>query len=73
MREIMTFHVFARQSHRWLSMVFTALSVALWATLGFGRTVPQWAYFLPLLPLALMMVTGIYMFFRPYVLRRSAE
>ncbi len=68
----MTFHHFARQSHRWLSILFTAMSLVLWAMLGFGAEVPQWAYFLPLLPLALMMLTGLYMFFRPYVVRGSA-
>jgi hypothetical protein len=65
----MTFHSFARQSHRWLGLLFTLMSVALWIALGTGTTVPQWAYFLPLAPLALMMLTGLYMFFRPYFLR----
>jgi cellulose synthase/poly-beta-1,6-N-acetylglucosamine synthase-like glycosyltransferase len=70
--ETVTFHAFARQSHRWLSILFTALSVILWAALGMGAAVPQWAYLLPLLPLALMMLTGLYMFFRPYVSRGAA-
>jgi uncharacterized membrane-anchored protein len=65
----MTFHTFARQSHRWLGLLFTLMSVVLWIALGTGATVPQWAYFLPLAPLALMMLTGIYMFFRPYLTR----
>ena len=65
----MTFHHFARQSHRWLSIIFTLMSIVLWVMLGFGMNVPQWAYFLPLLPLALMMLTGLYMFFRPWVVR----
>ena len=33
---------------------------------------PQSAYFLPLAPLALMMLTGLYMFFRPYFRRGAA-
>lgn len=67
----MTLHTAARQSHRWLGMLFTLLSVALWVALAAGATVPQWAYLLPLAPLALMMLTGLYLFFRPY-LRRAA-
>ena len=65
----MTFHAFARQSHRWLGLLFTLMSVALWIALGTGTAVPQWVYFLPLAPLALMMLTGLYLFFRPYVSR----
>ena len=30
----MSLHVFARQTHRWLSLLFTALSLGLWASLG---------------------------------------
>ena len=45
------------------------MSIVLWVMLGFGMSVPQWAYFQPLLPLALMMLTGLYMFFRPWVVR----
>lgn len=61
----MTLHSVARQSHRWLSLLFTMMSVALWLTLGFGLALPQWTYFVPLLPLGLMMLTGLFMFFRP--------
>jgi len=68
----MTLSAFARLSHRWLSMLFTLMSVALWLSLGMGITLAQWVYFAPLLPLALMMVTGVYMFLRPY-LRTAAR
>lgn len=68
----MSFHVLARQTHRWLSILFTGMSILLWLLLGLGVAVPQWAYFLPLAPLLVMMLTGLYMFFRPYVGRRSA-
>lgn len=67
----MTLHHLARTSHRWLSLLFTLMSLILWAMLGFGAAVPQWAYFLPLVPLALMMLTGMYMFFRPYLLSKA--
>lgn len=67
----MTRHSVARQSHRWLGLLFTVLSLALWLSLGLGIAVPQAAYFLPLGPLALMMLTGLYLFFRPYLVRTA--
>ena len=63
----MTLHHIARQSHRWLGLIFTLMSVALWLALGFGLAIPQPLYFLPLAPLALMMLSGLYLFFRPYL------
>jgi len=68
----MTLHSFARQSHRWLGLLFTLISVALWLALGFGINVPQALYFLPLAPLALMMLSGLCLFFRPYLRRAAA-
>lgn len=59
-----------RQSHRWLSIVFTAITAAIFLALGAGNPPAQWVYFLPLLPLALMTLTGLYMFFLPYADRR---
>lgn len=67
----MTLHTTTRTGQRWLGMLFALMSVALWIALGIGATVPQWAYFLPLVPLALMMLTGLYLFFQPYA-RRNA-
>jgi hypothetical protein len=55
-----------RQFHRWTSVVFTAVVAAIFAALGAGVEPPQWIYFLPLLPLALLMLTGLYMFVLPY-------
>ena len=60
-----------RQSHRWLSILFTAISAAIFLALGLGREPAPWVYFLPLAPLALMTLTGLYMFFQPYAARRS--
>lgn len=68
----MTLHDVARQSHRWLGLLFTVMSVVLWLSLGLGLTVPQVVYFLPLAPLALMMLSGLYLFFRPYLRRAAA-
>ena len=67
----MTLHGITRQSHRWLGFLFTLMSLALWLALGLGVAVPQAVYFLPLAPLALMMLSGLYLFFRPYVSRTT--
>lgn len=58
-----------RQGHRWLSILFTAIVAFIFLTLGMGNEPAQWVYFLPLAPLALLMLTGLYMFFLPHVTR----
>lgn len=65
----MNWNRLVRQSHRWLSILFTAISAGIFVALGTGNAPAQWVYFLPLLPLALMTVTGLYMFFLPYAAR----
>ena len=59
-----------RQFHRWTSIVFVALVVLIFALLGIGTQPAQWIYFLPLPPLFLLMGTGLYMFFQPWLARR---
>ena len=58
-----------RSVHRWTSAVFTVLVVGLFAVQGMGRTPAEWVFFLPLAPLAVMFVTGAWMFVLPYVRR----
>jgi ABC-type polysaccharide/polyol phosphate export permease len=58
---------FIRQFHRWTSLAFMLVVVAIFAMLGLGREPEQWIYYLPLAPLFLLMITGAYMFFQPYV------
>ncbi|WP_309644904.1 hypothetical protein [Phenylobacterium sp.] len=70
----MNWNAWIRQSHRWLSIIFTAVVVAIFVTLGLGKEPAPWVYFLPLFPLALMTLTGLYMFALPYAARwRSAR
>jgi len=59
-----------RQFHRWTSIIFTLVVVAIFTALGLGKEPAQWVYYLPLLPLALLLITGLYMFVLPYVARR---
>jgi hypothetical protein len=58
-----------RQIHRWLSIAFTLTVIANFVAMSRG-TPPPWVTYSPLLPLALLMLTGRYMFVLPYV--RSA-
>jgi len=62
----MTLDMWIRQIHRWLSIVFTAVVIAIFITLGAGKEPAYWVYLLPLFPLALLMLTGLYMFVLPY-------
>lgn len=59
-----------RQAHRWVSILFTGVSAAIFVALGLGVQPAPWLYYLPLFPLALLVLTGLYMFFTPYVARR---
>lgn len=58
-----------RQVHRWLAIIFTATVIANFVAMAQGP-VPAWITYSPLPPLFLMMATGLYMFFLPYVARR---
>lgn len=60
-----------RQFHRWLSVIFTIIVLAIFIMLGAGSEPARWVYYLPLLPLAFLMISGLYMFVLPYVRRRS--
>ena len=66
----MKWSIWIRQVHRWTSIVFTAVVIIIFAMLGAGIGPVSWVYFLPLAPLALMMLTGLYMFVLPYAARR---
>lgn len=70
----MNMNRFMRQFHRWVSMVFTAVVALVFVTLGVGKEPPSWLYLSPLAPLALLMLTGLYMFAMPHAARwRSAR
>jgi hypothetical protein len=54
-----------RQTHRWLSLAFTVTVITNFAALARG-TPPTWVTYSPLLPLALLLFTGLYLFLLPY-------
>lgn len=60
-----------RQTHRWLSIAFTTTVIANFVALGMGggRQPPPWITYSPLLPLALLMFSGLYLFALPYAAR----
>lgn len=58
-----------RQIHRWLAIAFTVIVLAIFGALGLGMEPAEWVYFLPLPPLALLMLTGLYMFVLPYAVK----
>lgn len=55
---------FIRQFHRWVSAAFVVVVLITWITLA--KKGPVWVSYTPLFPLALLAISGIYMFFRPY-------
>lgn len=60
---------FIRQFHRWTSAVFVLSVIA--TTIALAQSEPiMWMSYVPLLPLALLAITGIYMFFLPYAAKR---
>jgi ABC-type polysaccharide/polyol phosphate export permease len=64
---------FIRVFHRWTSITFTLVVVVIFAMLGLGQQPAQWIYYVPLLPLLLLLITGLYMFFLPYVAKTRRQ
>ena len=64
----MNWNKWIRQIHRWLSIIFTATVLANFAAMGLGKP-PAWVVYSPLLPLFLLLLTGLYMFVLPYAVR----
>ena len=67
----MNLNSWIRQSHRWVSMVFTLTVIANFVVMGMngGQQPPPYVTYAPLLPLALLMLSGLYLFALPYVAR----
>jgi hypothetical protein len=65
----MNWHNVVRQSHRWISIVFTLTVIANFAVIATGRQPPPWVTYAPLAPLFLLLFTGLYLFVLPYAAR----
>jgi hypothetical protein len=63
-----------RQTHRWVSMAFTVAVIANFVALalGHGQQPPPWITYSPLLPLAWLMFSGLYLFVLPYAAKWSS-
>ncbi|EGP54447.1 hypothetical protein Agau_L400022 [Agrobacterium tumefaciens F2] len=64
-----------RQGHRWLGILLTVTILANFGSMAFGPT-PLAIVYAPLLPLTLLIFSGLYMFFLPYLekpLRQSSS
>lgn len=59
-------NMFVRQFHRWISILFTLTVIANFVVRAF-REPPMWVTYSPLPFLFLLLFTGLYMFFLPYV------
>jgi hypothetical protein len=76
----MSGNAWIRQIHRWLAIAFTITVIANFIALAKtgGEMPPPWITYSPLLPLGLLMLTGLYLFVLPYVtkgrsVRRTSE
>ncbi len=71
----MNWNVWIRQIHRWLSIAFTVgflVNLVAWLS----AKPPVWLGLFVLVPLVLLLVTGLYLFVLPYALKwrgRRAE
>jgi hypothetical protein len=54
-----------RQIHRWLSLAFTMTVIANFVFMTQGQP-PAWVTYSPLLPLGLLLFSGLYLFVLPY-------
>ena len=60
-----------RQLHRWFSVAFTVTVVVTFVALAQKDPIGGVSY-VPLLPLALLLISGLYLFALPYLRRRRA-
>jgi len=71
----MNWNTCIRQTHRWVSIAFTVtaiVNIVVMATEG-GAMPPPWVTYSPLLPLGLLVLTGLYLFALPYATKRRSR
>jgi hypothetical protein len=64
----MNWNKWIRQTHRWLGVAFTVTVIANIVAMSVkqGEMPPPWVTYSPLLPLALLWFSGLYLFVLPY-------
>jgi len=61
------FNRWIRHFHRWVSIAFTVAVIGNIVAMSVGQAQPPvWMIYSPLLPLALLLLTGLYLFVLPY-------
>jgi hypothetical protein len=67
----MNWNSLIRQTHRWVSILFTLTVIANFVAIfgGGGAMPPPWITYSPLAPLFLLLFSGLYLFALPYILR----
>ena len=67
----MNWNTWIRQIHRWVAIAFTVTVIANFIALAQtrGAMPPPWVTYAPLLPLAFLLLTGLYLFVLPYAAR----
>lgn len=64
----MSWNTWIRQIHRWLSIAFALSVIVTFVALSQEKPV-VWVSYVPLFPLALLLLTGLYLFVLPYATR----
>jgi hypothetical protein len=65
----MSWNKWIRQTHRWLSIIMTAAIIFNFVEV-LGGKYARWMGLLAVVPFALQMITGLYLFVLPYAARR---
>ncbi len=69
----MTWNKRVRQTHRWLSIVFTVAVLVDTAVAATVTDPPVWVFLLPVPPVLLLMASGLYLFALPYTAARRVR
>jgi heme A synthase len=64
----MNWNKWVRQIHRWLAVTFTVTVIVAFVALA-QEEPAVWVSYLPLLPLALLLFTGLYLFVLPHAIK----
>lgn len=65
-------NVYIRAIHRWTSLAFSLAVAAIFAGMAITHP-PQWVYYMPLPPLAVLLPTGLYLFVLPYLRKQRGR